>query len=247
MARSYDLIPNGFLFQPSLSPYRIYRRIDEQFENERGEDTADHRSGHPLQDFGTGSVGPQNGNQPDAHGGKGHEFGTQTTGRPFHNRVIQTLLRELRVLAPCGLVSEIRSEQHEDSGFGIDPEKGENAKPDSNAHIVAERGNHPDRAHGGEWNRQCNDHGFHRRSSIAVKQKENDRDSDWHDEHQSMPDAKGRFILATPQDRVARREFELALPFAFRLFDIVTHGDVRDVDETILGEQSVFVANHGRS
>src|SRR2546429_5870884 len=43
MARSYDLIPNGFLFQPSLSPYRIDRRIDEQFENERGEDTADHR------------------------------------------------------------------------------------------------------------------------------------------------------------------------------------------------------------
>src|SRR5207253_10516529 len=71
--------------------------------------------------------------------------------------------------------------------FGIDPEKGENAKPDSNAHIVAERGNHPDRAHGGEWNRQCNDHGFHRRSRIAVKQKENDRDSDWHrsEEHTS--------------------------------------------------------------
>src|SRR5882762_387712 len=231
---SYDLIPNGFLFQPFFSPYRIDRGINEQFENERGEDTPDHRSGHPLHDFRSGSVGPQDGNQADAHGGKRHEFGTQPAGCSFHNRVIKALLSKLRVLAPCSLVREIKVEQHEHSGFGIDPEKGENAEPYSNAHVVAERRNHPDGAHGGEWNRQGNDHGFHRRSSIAVKHKQNDRDSDWHDEHQSMPEAKGRFILATPQDRVASGELQLVLQFALCLFDVITSGDVRHVDENIL-------------
>src|SRR5205807_4775033 len=199
MAGRYDLIPNGFLFQPFFSPYRIDRRINEQFENEGGEDTTDHRSGHPLHDFRSGSVRPQYGNQADAHDGKRHEFGTQPAGCPFHNRVIETLSSELRVLSPCGLVGEVKVEQHEYSGFGIDPKKGKNTEPDSNAHIVAEHGNHPDGTHGREWNRQGNDHGFHRRSSIAVKQKEDNRDSDWHDEHQSMPHAKSRFILATPQ------------------------------------------------
>ena len=58
------MIPNGFLFQPTLSPYRIDRGINEQFENEGGEDTADHRSGHPLQDFRTGSVGHRMGIKP---------------------------------------------------------------------------------------------------------------------------------------------------------------------------------------
>src|SRR6266850_3208969 len=206
MAGGYDLIPNGFLFQPFFPPYRIDRRINEQLENEGGEDTADHRSGNTFHNFRSGSIGPQDGNQTDAHDGKGHEFGTQPARSPFHNRVIEMLLSELRVLAPRGLVRKVKVEQHEDAGFGIDPEKGENAEPDSNAHIVAERGNHPDGTHGGEWNRQGNDHRFHRRSRIAVKQKEDDRDSDRHDEHQSMPDAKSRFILATPQDRVACRE-----------------------------------------
>src|SRR5882762_4777567 len=51
--------------------------------------------------------------------------------------------------------------------------------------------------------------------------------------------------LATPQNRVASRDFQLVLQFALRLFDIVTNGDVRQVDENILGKQSLFVANHG--
>src|SRR5437773_12115008 len=241
MAGRHDLIPNGFLFQSFFSPYRIDRRINEQLENEGGKDTADHRSGHPLHDFRSGSIGPQDGNQADAHDRKGHEFGTQAAGGPFHNGIIEMLLSELRVLAPRGLIGEVKVEQHKDPGFGIDPEKGENAEPDSNAHIVAERGNHPDGAHCGEWNCQGNDHGFHRRSRIEVKQKEDYGNSDRHDEHQSMPDAKSHFILATPQDRVASRKLKLVLKSSLRLFDILTNGDVRHAANTIPDKQPYLV------
>jgi len=66
------------------------------------------------------------------------------THHAMEDVAIASAVPNMRVLAPCGLVGEVQIEQHEDSGFGIDPEKRENAEPDSNAHIVAKRGNHPD-------------------------------------------------------------------------------------------------------
>ena len=151
-----------------------------------------------------------------------------------------------RPVAQGLLVGKIEIEEHEDSGLGINAQQSNDAEPDRNTHVVAQGIHDPDRPHCRKGHGQDDDHGLHRRSSIAVKQEENKRYSNGDDEEQSLADALRRFELATPGDRIARRKLQ-ALQLAFSLLHIVTQWPFADVDKDITSQQSILVTNHRRA
>src|ERR1700751_820860 len=81
-----------FFFQRFFFPHRVDRGIHQQLENERRDNAADHRSSHALHDFRSCAGGPQDGNQPDTHGGKGHELGTKSLRGSLNDGLVQSLL-----------------------------------------------------------------------------------------------------------------------------------------------------------
>src|ERR1700730_14755104 len=98
----YDLLTSqlaGFSLQYPLPPHRINRRIDEQFQDEGSSNAPYHGSGNAFHDFRSGSCGPKDWYQADAHGSERHEFGPQSLGSSFHDGFENAWPRNTSLLA----------------------------------------------------------------------------------------------------------------------------------------------------
>src|SRR5215472_4469667 len=123
-------------FDRALTPERIDGWIDEEFEQKRCHDATHHWCSDALHDLRSRARRPQNWNQANAHGGKGHELRTKPLGSPFDNRLVQVLAREAQVFTFRLFVGKVEIEQHEDAGLCVDPQQSNDAHPDRDAHVV---------------------------------------------------------------------------------------------------------------
>jgi hypothetical protein len=148
-------------------PDFVDRGIDDEFEQERCGDAADHRRGNTLHHVGTGARRPHDGKQADA-GGERHELRPQALGGSLNDGLTQLAETVQAAFAPGLLVGQVEVEQHEDSGLGVDPQQGNQAHPHGDAHVVAGQIQKPETAPTAEkrHGQQAHDHCLGHRARV---------------------------------------------------------------------------------
>ena len=77
-------------------------------------------------------------------------FGRMRLTAPWRMALLEVARGLQPSLASGVLVREVEVQQHEDAGLGVDAQQRDEADPDADAHVVAERVEQPDGADGGE-------------------------------------------------------------------------------------------------
>src|ERR1035437_7715260 len=223
--------------QTPLAPNSVDSGVDEEFEDEGCQDSANHWRGDSLENCRSHSCRPQDGSQSNAHGGKCHELWPQSFCGALHNCLVQIQARQIWIRSFRFLVSKIQIQEHENSRFRIDAKERDNAHPYRNAHVVSEQIDKPDGAYCREWHGKGDDEGFHHRPGVEVQQQENHSD-------QPFFHSLCRFVLSAPCDHVTCRKLEFVRQHPQSLFDIIARGAVGNIDEDIARQRAIFIADH---
>ncbi len=157
-----------------------------------------HRRRDVLHHIGPRPRGPHDGNEPEHRGGHGHEFRPDTLGGPLHDGRPQVGKGAQAPLLSGLFVGQIQVEEHEDAGFGIHPEQGDEPHPDADAHVVAEQIEEPDGPHRRKGNRQQDDGRLHQGAGAEIEQQDDQQERHGHHHRQALPDPLHRLVLPAP-------------------------------------------------
>ena len=84
------------------------------------------------------------------------------------------------------------------------------------------------------------------RDRVFKYKKEHDQKQGQREDHgHPFLDPLRRFVVAAPDNRVARREFDLFFQQPVRLLDVAVRITINDVHVHVAGEQPVLVSDHG--
>src|SRR6266542_38664 len=137
--------------------------IDNELEDERGEDAADHRRGDAFHHIGAHARRPHDGHEPHEHHGHGHEFGPNPLYGAVHDGVTQVTGGSQASFTVGVLIGNVEIEQHEHAGFRVDAHQRDQADPYADAHVVAEQIEQPHGADRRERHGQEDDEGLRHR------------------------------------------------------------------------------------
>ncbi len=144
------------------------------------------------------------------------------------------------------VIGHVQIEQHKHAGLGIDAEQRNQADPDRNAHVVIERIQQPDGAHGREGHSQKHNHGFDEGARVEIEQQKDDEDRHGQHDRKFLGRALHVFELAAPDQAVSGRQNDLLLHKALGVRDIAADIRARNVYIDIAAQPAVFIPNHPR-
>src|SRR5205807_99478 len=141
------------------------------------------------------------------------------------------------------LEREVEIEEHEDAGFGIDAEKGDEPHPDGDRHVVVEEPEEPDRPDRGEWHGEEDDHRLRDRSRVHVEEDEDDEERERHDDREARLRTLEVLELSSPFQVVSGRQLDLLVDGALRFGDVAAEITPGDVYEYVPGDLAVLVVD----
>ena len=130
------------------------RRIDEQLQQERGDESADHRRRDALHHVGSGPVDHMIGRRPINAAQTVIALGRTRFTAPWTIASSRSPVGVEQPALPRLVVGEVEEEEHEDAGLGVEAHERDHPDPGGDRDVVAEEVEEPDRAHRRERHRQ---------------------------------------------------------------------------------------------
>src|SRR5271157_1051357 len=237
----------GWLDLPVPLPNGIDRWVDHKFHQERRDDATHHGCGDSLHHIGTASRRPHERQQAEQHTSHGHDLGTKPLDGAVHDGLAQVVPIAHFAFADGIVIGEVQIEQHEDGGFGVDAEQSDQTHPHSDAHVVVQQVENPDRADGRERNCGQDDGGLRDRTGIEVQQQKDDEQRDGEHDLQPLFHPLHRLILTAPYELVAGRNANLLCNYPLCLFDVAAYVAAGDIHVDVAAETPILITDHAGS
>src|SRR6516164_2566872 len=124
----------------TLAPEDVDGGVEEEFEDARGNDTANHRSGDAFHDIGAALVGwgPHDGEQAEEDGANGHDFGANALDGAFNDSGLEVVHGVHATGGAEFVPGVVQVEEHDNAGFGVQASECDEADPDGHAHVVTQ-------------------------------------------------------------------------------------------------------------
>ena len=189
---------------------------------------------------------PHDGEKTHEHDAHGHDLGPEPLHGPLDDRLLQIGEGAHEAAPPSLVEGEVEVEEHEDAGLGVDAEERDQAHPDRDAHVVAERPEEPDGAHGREGHGQQDDHRLRDRGGVQIEEHEDDEQRQGHEEGEPAARPLEVLELPRPAEAVAGRQADALGERALRLCDVGAQVAAGHVDGDVAGERPLLVVDGGR-
>ncbi len=230
------------------APGHVDGGIEQEFEDRRGDDTADHRRGDALHHVGAGLGlgGPHDRQQAEEDRADSHDLGADPLDRAVHDGVVQV---GQGVQAPGGLElvpGMVQVEKHDDPRLGVQAGQGYQPHPDGDAQVVVEQVQEPEGPDEGERHRKQYDRRPRRRLRVHIDQDKYDEQREGNHDSEPLFRALHVLELAGPLGVVAGRKVDALGNTGVGLLDIAVDVVGRHVDEHEPDQLAILVADGGR-
>ena len=232
-----------------FAPQDINDRIQQQLQNARREDAANHRSGDAFHHVRARlrDRRPHDGQQTKQNGAGGHDFGADALHRTLDDGGIEVAHGVQTTGGPELFPRLVEIEQHDDSRFRIQTGQRDETHPHGDAHVVIEQVKKPKRAHQRERNGQQNDGGSDHRFCVQINQRKNDEQRERYDKFKPLLDVFDVFKLPRPLDVIAGRKFDTLGDAGIGGADVAVNVMAGRINKNETDKLAVLVANVRRS
>src|SRR5205085_9888373 len=138
--------------QVTLAPEDVNHRIQQQLQNSRGNDAANHRSGDAFHNVRAALCGrrPHDWEQTEKDCADGHYFGPDALHRPFDNGGVEVIHRVHPSSRTEFVPGVVEVEQHYNARLSVKTRECNEPHPHGDAHVVPQHVEKPERAHEGK-------------------------------------------------------------------------------------------------